>query len=52
MIGYLDIDIKNNIYNNSKTPVNNVHAVTCVLTTLAVTAEERRGTRKGRSYHP
>jgi hypothetical protein len=51
MIGYLDIDIKNNIYNNSKTPVNNVRVVTCVLTTLAVTAEERRGTRRGCSYH-
>jgi hypothetical protein len=30
MIGYLDIDIKNTVYNNSRTPVNSVRVVTCV----------------------
>jgi uncharacterized protein YunC (DUF1805 family) len=28
MIGYLNIDIKNNVYINSSTPVNSVHVVT------------------------
>jgi hypothetical protein len=40
---YLNIDIKNNFYNNSRTQVNNVH------TTLVVTTEGKRGdTRRGR----
>jgi uncharacterized protein YunC (DUF1805 family) len=43
MIGYLDIDIKNTVYNNSRTPVNIVHVVTCVHTTPAVTAGGKRG---------
>jgi hypothetical protein len=43
MIGYLDIDIKNIVYNNSRTPVNSVRVVTCVHTTPAVTAGEKRG---------
>jgi hypothetical protein len=30
MIGYLDIDIKNTVYNNSRTPVNSVCVVICV----------------------
>jgi hypothetical protein len=30
MIGYLDIDIKNTVYINSRTPVNSVRVVTCV----------------------
>jgi uncharacterized protein YunC (DUF1805 family) len=42
MIGYLDIDIKNTVYGNSRTPVNNVHVVTCVHATLAVTAGGKR----------
>jgi hypothetical protein len=28
MIGYLDIDIKNTIYSNSRTLVNSLHVVT------------------------
>jgi uncharacterized protein YunC (DUF1805 family) len=43
MIGYLDIDIKNTVYSNSRTPVNTVRGVTCVHITPAVTAEEKRG---------
>jgi uncharacterized protein YunC (DUF1805 family) len=47
MIGYLDINIKNTIYNNSRTPVNSVRVVTCVHTIPAVTAGGKRGeTRK------
>jgi uncharacterized protein YunC (DUF1805 family) len=47
MIGYLDIDIKNTVYSNSRTPVNSVRVVTCVHATPAVTAGGKRGeTRK------
>jgi hypothetical protein len=47
MIGYLNIDIKNTIYSNSRTPVNSVHVVTCVHATPVVTAGGKRGeTRK------
>jgi hypothetical protein len=47
MTGYLDIDIKNNVYNNSRTPVNSVCIVTCVHATPAMTARGERGeTRK------
>jgi hypothetical protein len=42
MIGYLDIDIKNTIYNNSRTPVHSVRVVTCVHATPAVTAGGKR----------
>jgi hypothetical protein len=49
MIGYLDIDIKNTVYSNSKTPVNSVRIVTCVHATPAITARGKRGeTRKAR----
>jgi hypothetical protein len=41
--GYLDIDIKNTVYSNSRTPVNGVHVVTCVHATPAVTAGGKRG---------
>jgi hypothetical protein len=40
MIGYLDIDIKNTVYSNSRTPVKSVRVVTCVHATPAVTAGE------------
>jgi uncharacterized protein YunC (DUF1805 family) len=43
MIGYLDIDIKNTVYNNSRTLVNSVRIVTCVHATPAVTAGMKRG---------
>jgi hypothetical protein len=43
MIDYLDIDIKNTVYNNSRTPVNSVHVVTCVHATPTVTAGGKRG---------
>jgi uncharacterized protein YunC (DUF1805 family) len=43
MIGYLDIDIKNTVYNNSRTPVNSVRVITCVHATPAVTAGGKRG---------
>jgi hypothetical protein len=47
MIGYLDIDIKNTVYSNSRTSVNSVCVVICVHATPAVTAEGKRGeTRK------
>jgi uncharacterized protein YunC (DUF1805 family) len=47
MIGYLDIDIKNTVYSNSRTPVNSVRIVTCVHATPTVTAGGKRGeTRK------
>jgi uncharacterized protein YunC (DUF1805 family) len=47
MIGYLDINIKNTVYNNSRTPVHSVRVITCVHVTLAVTAGGKRGeTRK------
>jgi hypothetical protein len=44
MIGYLDIDIKGNVYNNSSatTPVNSVCIVTCVDNTPIVTARRKR----------
>jgi hypothetical protein len=46
-IGYLDIDIKNNVCSNSSTPVNSVRIVTCVQATPAVTAGRKRSeTRK------
>jgi hypothetical protein len=41
--GYLDIDIKNNVYGNSRTPVNSVRIITCVHTTPAMTAVGKRG---------
>jgi hypothetical protein len=43
IIGYLDIDIKNTVYSNSRTPVNSVCVVTCVHATPAVTAGGKRG---------
>jgi hypothetical protein len=47
MIGYLDINIKNTIYSNSRTPVHSVRVIICVHTTLAVTTGGKRGeTRK------
>jgi pectate lyase len=47
MIGYLDIDIKNTVYRNSRTPFNSIHVVTCFHATPAVTAGGKRGeTRK------
>jgi hypothetical protein len=47
MIGYLNIDIKNTVYSNSRTPVNSVRVVICVHATPAVTAGGKRGdTRK------
>jgi hypothetical protein len=41
--GYLVINIKNNVYSNSRTPVNSVRVITCVHTTPAVTAGGKRG---------
>jgi hypothetical protein len=53
MIGYLDIDIKNTVYSNSRTPVNSVRVVTCVHATPAVTAGRKRGeTRKAPRCRP
>jgi hypothetical protein len=47
MIDYLDIDIKNTIYSNSRTLVHSVRVVTCDHATPAVTARGKRGeTRK------
>ena len=45
MIGYLDIDIRGCVYNNSSatTPVNSVRLVSCVHDTPAVTAGGNRG---------
>ena len=45
MIGYLDIDIRGCVYNNSSatTPVNSVRLVICVHDTPAVTAGGNRG---------
>ena len=45
MIGYLDIDIKGNVYSNSSAtiPVNSVRVVTCVHATPAATAGGKRG---------
>jgi hypothetical protein len=43
MIGYLDIDIKNTVYSNSRTPVIIVRVVTCVHATPAVTGAGKRG---------
>jgi hypothetical protein len=43
IISYLDINIKNTVYSNSRTPINSVHIVTCVHTTPAVTAGGKRG---------
>jgi uncharacterized protein YunC (DUF1805 family) len=43
MIGYLDIDIKNTVYSNSRTSVNSVRVITCVHATPAVTAGGKRG---------
>jgi hypothetical protein len=40
--GYLDIDIKNNVYNNSRTLVINVHVDTCVHTAVALTTGGKR----------
>jgi hypothetical protein len=41
-IGYLDVDVKNSVYSNLRTPINNVCLVTCIHTTLAVNAEGKR----------
>jgi hypothetical protein len=43
MIGYLDIDIKNIVYSNSRTPVNSVRVVISIHDTPAVTAGGKRG---------
>jgi hypothetical protein len=43
MIGYLDIDIKNTVYSNSRTPVNIIRVVTCVNATPAMTVGGKRG---------
>jgi hypothetical protein len=43
MIGYLDIDIKNTIYSNSRTSVNSVRIVTCIHGTPTVTVGGKRG---------
>jgi hypothetical protein len=40
---YLEIDIKNNVYNNLRTPVNSVYVITCVHATPVVTAGGKRG---------
>jgi hypothetical protein len=48
MIGYLDIDIKNTVYCNSRTLVNSVRVVTCVHATPAMTA----GGKKGETWKP
>jgi hypothetical protein len=42
-IGYLDINIKNTVYSNSRTPFNSVSIITCVNATPAVTAGGKRG---------
>jgi hypothetical protein len=42
MTGYLDIDIKNNVYNNLRAPVHSVLFVTCIHTTPAVTVGGKR----------
>jgi hypothetical protein len=42
-IGYLDIDIKNTVYSNSRTPVNSVRVVIWVHVTPVVTAGGKRG---------
>jgi hypothetical protein len=47
MIGYLDIDIKNTVYSNSRTPVHSVRVVTYVHATPVVTTGGKRG-RPGR----
>jgi hypothetical protein len=53
MIGYLDIDIKNTVYNNLRTPVNSVCVITCVHATPAVTAGgKRRDTEDTRGADP
>jgi hypothetical protein len=55
MIGFLNIDIKGNVYSNSSTttPVNSVRVVNNVHDTPAMTTGgKRRGTRRGRSHHP
>jgi uncharacterized protein YunC (DUF1805 family) len=43
MIGYLDIDIKNTVYSNSRTPVNSVRVVIWVHVTPVVTVGGKRG---------
>jgi uncharacterized protein YunC (DUF1805 family) len=46
--GYLDINTKNNVYRNSRTPVNSVRVITCVhATPIIVTTEEKRGDQEG-----
>jgi DhnA family fructose-bisphosphate aldolase class Ia len=44
MIGYLDIDNKGDVYNNSSvtTPINSFRVVTCVDNTPVVTAGGKR----------
>jgi hypothetical protein len=42
MTGYLDINITNNVYNNSRAPVHNIIIVTCVHATPAVTVGGKR----------
>jgi hypothetical protein len=43
IIGYLDIDIKNTVYNNSRTPIHSVCVITCVHATPTMTAGGKRG---------
>jgi uncharacterized protein YunC (DUF1805 family) len=52
MIGYLDINIKNTVYSNSRTPVHSVHVITCVRATPAVTAGGKRGDTRKASVVP
>jgi hypothetical protein len=42
MTAYLDIDIKNNVYNNLRAPLHSVLVFTCVHATPAVTAGGKR----------
>jgi uncharacterized protein YunC (DUF1805 family) len=52
MTGYLDIDIKNSVYNNSKTSVNSVHVITCVHDNRVVIVEvKRREMGKALTHH-
>jgi hypothetical protein len=43
MTGYIDINAKNNDYDNSRTPINSVYIVTCVHATPTVTAGGKIG---------
>jgi hypothetical protein len=42
MTAYLNIDIKNNVYNNLRAPLHSVLVVTCVHATPAMTAGGKR----------